>query len=332
MAQDSSPLAPPAPLGWEAVADTLIRLTNHDGDAIAWIAPQYGANCVAFVTYAHGKWVQVLHNEGHDALAARPSRFGCAVLFPFPGHMQDFRYHWQGEIFTIPRNGSTAAGFGHGFTHTRPWQVADVTTSRAMMTFSTHDALTADEHAGYPFDIRLTETVALVETRLRISLHAVNEGGNVAPVGLGLHPYFPVATLGGNRAQVAVRLPGREEHVLMPAIPTGEKRPVTSPSIAVPAMPDTAHVARTTLERHPYAALSGDSSGDTILFTFVEGVRDVMCFTPPDQPSISVEPLSCAPSAASQAEGHPDGLVPLAPGAGMTMTVEISLETTTGTR
>ena len=244
MAHDDSPRTPP---GWEAYAGMLIRLAGADGRALAWLAPEYGANCVAFMVRADDAWLSVLHDDGPEALAARPSRFGCAILFPFPGHMMDFRYHWQGTTLTIPRRGSTAPSFTHGFAHTHPWQVIDVAPDRVTVAFSTADALVPDQRAGYPFDVRLTETVSIAGDTLRISLAATNEGADAAPVGIGLHPYFAAAPLGGDRTRVRVELPGQKEHVQSHSVPTGEKRPVVSPWVAVPPLGETANVARTDL-------------------------------------------------------------------------------------
>ena len=324
MTPDDSPRTPP---GWEAYVGVLVRLASADGRALAWLAPEYGANCVAFMVRADDAWVSVLHDDGPEALAERPSRFGCAVLFPFPGHMMDFRYQWQGKTLTIPRRGSTAPSFGHGFAHTYPWQMTDVAPDRATATFSTA-ALADDQRAGYPFAIRLMETVSLAGDTLRIHMQAINEGTDTAPVGIGLHPYFAASALGGDRTRVQAELPGQWEHIQSHSVPTDEKIPVISPQVAAPPLGETANVARTDLVPGSYATLSDPISGRTIAFTFVEGVRDVVFFAPADQPSLSIEPHTCAPGAASQPEGHPDGLVPLLPGATLTMTVEIALRTT----
>ncbi len=317
---------PETPPGWETYGNALIRLADPDGGAAAWIAPGYGANCVAFMVHAADDWMNLLHNDGPQALAERPSRYGCPVLFPFPGHMRDFRYAWRGETLIIPRRSSAAPSFTHGFAHTHAWRMTDVAPNRVTMSFSTSDDLAPDERTGYPFAVHLTQTMTLAGNTLRIELHATNEGARPAPVGLGLHPYFAVAALGGDRAQVQVNIPGRlERHLRTPADPASEKRPVTIPTVTAPPMGETALIARTALDRHARATLNGPSGDWAIALTFIEGVRDVVYFVPPDQPSLSVEPRSCASSATSRPEGDPDGLVPLAPGASIAMIVEIGL-------
>lgn len=321
--------APRTPPGWETFAGELIRLANADESAVAWFVPQYGGNCAALMMRVGDGWVPLLHNDGPEELAARPSRYGCPILFPFPGHMRDFQYHWQGRTLTVPRRGSAAPSFTHGFAHTHAWRVTDSGPNHLTAIFSTDD-LTPEQRAAYPFAIRLSQTVTLVGDMLRISLQATNDGAESAPVGLGMHPYFAVDALGGDRTRVQVRLPGRLEHRIAPSseppVPTGEKDPITVPVIIPPPLGETALVARTDLEPDAVATLKGDASAHTMTFTFIEGVRDVVYFVPTDQPSISIEPHTCAPGAASQPEGHPDGLVPLDPGASRTMTVAIALK------
>lgn len=321
MVQQETPLMPP---GWETFSGALIRLANADASALAWLAPDYGANCVAFMVRSGDAWAPVFHNDGPGSLSERPSRFGCPVLFPFPGHMMNFQYRWQGKTLTIPRRGSTAPSFTHGFAHTHAWHVTDASQDRVIATFSTDDALAPDERAGYPFAVRLTESVSLTRYALRISVRATNEGAQDAPVGIGLHPYFAAAALGGDRTRVRVELPGRTEHHLTRSVPTGEKRPVAASTVTVAPMGETANIARTDLPPDARATLTGATGARAITFAFIEGVRDVVYFAPADQPSISIEPHTCAPGAASQPEGHPDGLVPLAPGSSLTMTVEIT--------
>src|SRR3954451_22394529 len=111
------------PPGWETFAGPLIRIANDAGTAVAWLAPVYGANCVAFLVRDGDNWVSLVHNTGPAALVQRPSRFGIPVLSPFPGHMRDFRYQWRGTTYGIPRRGSTAPSFTHGFAHTHAWEI-----------------------------------------------------------------------------------------------------------------------------------------------------------------------------------------------------------------
>jgi galactose mutarotase-like enzyme len=66
-------------------------------------------------------------------------------------------------------------------------------------------------------------------------------------------------------------------------------------------------------------------AGWTVTLTLDAGYRDLLLFAPPIQESISLEPQTHMPGGASLPEGHPDGLVGLAPGATLSATAKIKL-------
>src|SRR4051812_43109575 len=103
-----SQAAPSLPLGWDGAAETLIRLTDPSGSAVAWVSPALGANVVAYAVKTPAGWRQVLHQDGPAALRERPSRFGLPILFPFPGHMLGGRYRWHGVEHQMPMLNPTA--------------------------------------------------------------------------------------------------------------------------------------------------------------------------------------------------------------------------------
>jgi len=84
-------------------------------------------------------------------------------------------------------------------------------------------------------------------------------------------------------------------------------------------------VARTDLGERAHATLSGPPGSARITLSLDGGCRDILLFVPDKQPSISLEPHSVAPGAASQPPGARDGLVGLRPQAttrvGMTISV-----------
>ena len=72
------------------------------------------------------------------------------------------------------------------------------------------------------------------------------------------------------------------------------------------------------------AARLGVSLTDEMV-DLLAGYRDLLLFAPPVQSSISLEPQTHMPGGASLPEGHPDGLVGLAPGAPLRATAVIRL-------
>lgn len=317
---------PTIPPGWERAPERLIRFAAPDGASCAWLAPEFGANCVGYAVRRRGRWVQILHAAGPVALAAAPIRYGCPLLFPFPGHVRRARYRWAGVDHTLPSNVPERPHYAHGFAARHSWRVTRCGPDGAVAEFSTlRDLPGGRRAAGYPFTIGLTLVVQLTNEALAVTLQATNEGQTAAPVGLGLHPHFAVSALGGDRAGVRVFLPGEQEHILAEAIPTGEKRAVVDPEVLLPPRGQRMLVARTALGPLPLAMLIGPPGSLDIRLTAVEGCRDLLLFVPPLEPSLSLEPHSCAPGAASQPEGHPDGLAALAPGATRRLAITVAV-------
>lgn len=313
------------PPGWEAEGDGLIRVADPSGQAIAWLAPTYGANCIAYAVWRRSRWVQVFHVEEPQALKVRPTRSGCAVLFPFPGHVRDARYRWAGETFDLPPNVPNRQHYTHGFARFWPWRVVRMGAVASQGSYATLE-LAAGTQVGYPFNIQLRLQFGFINTALTFVLEATNVGERTAPVGLGLHPYFAPALFGADRTAVRVELPGRLEHLLADDVPTGERRRVTVADVVPPPIGETLLIARTDLGVHPVTLLHGVRGSTLRLVT--SGSRDLLLYAPADRPSFALEPHSCAPSAASQPQGHPDGLVGLAPGKTMRLSMSLSVQST----
>lgn len=313
MTRDSdTPIAPP---GWEGAAERLIRFIDPSGEAVAWLTADPGANCVGYAVRRPAGWVQILDAGSPQALAERPTRFGCPILFPFPGHTRGARYRWAGVEHALPPNVPGQPHYGHGFAPRLPWHIERAGDAGIAGEFlTTRDIPGGADAAGYPFVVRLQLSVRLSARALVITLAATNEGALPAPVGLGLHPYFAIAALGGDRTAVRVDLPGQLEHLLRDSIPTGERRAADPSPVALPPLGQTLLVPRTALGADPTATLTCEGGGIRVILSPLEGCRDILLFAPPTENSVSVEPLGTAPGAASQPEGHPDGLVGLEPG------------------
>lgn len=330
--QDALPAAPP---GWEDAPEPLLRIAAPGGRVVAWVCPAIGANTLAYAVRLGGRWVQVLDVPAPAALREAPSRFGLPVLFPFPGHMRDRRYSWAGQERIVPPTYPGGSGVVHGFAHVRPWRTVEHGPSRVVCELRTPDDLDAEQAASYPFQVRVTLTVEIdgASGRLVVGLVARNEGAAPAPVALGLHPYFGADVLGADRTRVRVMLPGRSERVLTatpPPIPTGERRPAPPEPVAVVPLGERMLVARTAFGGTAAARLAGlapldGRPGWTVELEMSPAYRDVLLFAPSEHNSVSIEPHTHAPGAASMPEGDPNGLVGLAPGATLAATATLRL-------
>lgn len=300
------------PAGWETVRPGLVELVDPAGSALAWISLVHGANCIGYVVRQGDNWQPVLHSAAPESLASLPSRFGCPVLVPFPGHMVGSHYRWRGQVYQLPSNSPSGDRFMHGLAHTRPWRAVAIEPTRLVAELVTPDDLSPAERAGYPFRIRLRQTISLADGALTIELVATNEGRHEAPVGLGLHPYIDPTLLGGVRERALIELPGRLTRLGRP-VPTGETAAVSPEPVSVPPIGETALISRTELGPDAVVTLRGPGQATRVTIRLLAGVNDIMVFAPVEHPSISIEPLSQPLSAASLPEGDPAGLVGLVP-------------------
>jgi aldose 1-epimerase len=231
----------------------------------------------------------------------------------------------------MPMVNPAAPSYTHGFAHQRAWRVTRHDPTALTAVLDTRTDLESAQRAGYPFDVALTFDVALRSSGLTVALVAENVGTVEAPVGIGLHPYFdPSGFFGMDRTGLSVYLPGRRARQLTasPPIPTGESV-AADPASAIQPVPlgTTMLVSRTDFGEQRVARITGgeDRRGtSTVELVMEEGWEDVLLFAPPDGPSISIEPHTCAPGASSLPEGDPDGLRGLAPGARLLVRATIS--------
>lgn len=329
------PQPPAGPPGWEGASETLHRIASPAGDAAAWICPEIGGNTVAYAVWAGGRWVQVFDIGAPAALRETPSRYGLPILFPFPGSMHGGTYRWQGREHRVPPTypgGSDVVI--HGFAHIRPWQFVENGGDRARLRFSTPESLDPARAASYPFTVRLTHDLVLGSDGLTSLLVAENLGAESAPLAFGLHPYFGADVLGTDRSQARVELPGASARSRS-ADPTpsmnGDTEPAPAGPIAVVPPGETMLASRTDFPPAPAVARVlglapiGGQGGWSLEVRMDAGYRDLLLFAPPTQRSISIEPQTHMPGGASLPEGHPAGLVGLAPGAALRASATIRL-------
>jgi len=314
-------MAPPDPT---ISRDTLVRLEDPSGEAAAWIAPEHGANCVAYAVRHAGTWVQLLHSPDPAALDSFPTRFGCPILFPFPGYVTDSVYVWRGVTRVLPANLPGTAQFAHGFAHDRPWRIESVSPAKFEAEMNTARDLGALERSAYPFDVRLRVTVELRDRALVMRLEATNDGRDDAPVGLGLHPYFDAAAL-GERSTVHVRLPSGSVRTLS-AGPAASEGTELGPDVQMPSTGRAFLGTASGLGDETVVSIAGPRADRSVRLSFLQGFRHLVIYAPADRPSVALEPLTSAHSAASRPEGDPSGLAALRSGASLRAAVIIRLE------
>ncbi len=214
-----------------------VTTEEHDGmvfqvlrepatDSEVWILPEVGASCVRFVTSVEDRLLEVIRlPESWEAFRQHPTLWGAAVLFPFPGRIRGGRFSFGGKTYHLELTEPEAGHAIHGCVARQPWSLlqasADQNGARAVfgIGMDSHDSLLSQ----YPFPFRLNLEIALRHGHLIHSFAAENLGSGPMPIGLGLHPYFPLP-LGGqgevDDCEIWIDAPYFWEQ--QSAIPTGE--------------------------------------------------------------------------------------------------------------
>lgn len=191
-----------------------VTTEEHDGmifqilrepstESEAWILPEVGANCVRFVTAVDGRPLEVIRlPESWDAFRGHPTLWGAAVLFPFPGRIRGGRFSFAGKTHQLELNEAMAGNAIHGCVSRQPWSLLETFANEtgAGSTFGIGMDSCDEILDLYPFPFRLNMTIEIRNGHLIHSFVAENLGSNSMPIGLGLHPYFPLPI--GGRGEV----------------------------------------------------------------------------------------------------------------------------------
>lgn len=120
-----------------------------------------------------------------DAIASRdPLRLASFPLVPYSNRIGHARFEWAGQPIALTPNFAPEPHAIHGVGWQRPWAV--VTQTEAMVTLAlTHHA---DSHWPWSFDA--TQSYALANDTLTMTLRATNRAKSPVPLGFGHHPYF----------------------------------------------------------------------------------------------------------------------------------------------
>lgn len=161
-------------------------LALRDGSASVLVAPEHGG---AIVEWLDGT-VPVLRRPSPDALRSGDvGGMACFPLLPYCNRIAFGRFGWAGHSHSLGLDLGAPPHAIHGLGWQRPWTVLRADAASADLELS-HTA-TADDSHVWPFAFEATLGFRLSGGRLMVDLTATNRHDAAAPMGLGLHPYFP---------------------------------------------------------------------------------------------------------------------------------------------
>ena len=120
------------------------------------------------------------------------------LLVPWPNRVKGGRYRWSEQDLQLPLTEPEHGNAIHGLLRWTSWQVVDLADSRAVL------EVTLWPQPGYPFHLRVRAEYALGDDGLDVTVTARNQGEQVAPYGVGQHPYLTVGTTTVDEAVLTV--------------------------------------------------------------------------------------------------------------------------------
>jgi aldose 1-epimerase len=109
---------------------------------------------------------------------------GCYPLVPFSNRVAHATLLWNGTSHPLVANFSPEPHAIHGVAWMRPWEVLEADDAFALLSFE-HRADTS-----WPFAFDCSQAFRLTSDALEVTLSATNQSNQLAPFGLGWHPFF----------------------------------------------------------------------------------------------------------------------------------------------
>ena len=263
-----TPVCPP---GWDESAIQLIRIVDPAGRAIAWLAPDLGANCVGYAVRAASgpveEWTHVFHAIPPPRLTAGdPEPYGCEILV------------------TPPHDGSHAhaASPHRGVAHLRRWRFVERDPTAAVLETSFVASATGNEGRAATGGLGLRLVARLDDSALSLELTALNRDAVTSSIRMGLQPSFARGLLGKGPWMVHTHISGQPTRL---EVPENGRLPLSASSL------NRGMVAG----RGPTVYLAGPDQNMRVALTLEAGIRDFVTSTAEDPPVVSLALLSADP-------------------------------------
>jgi aldose 1-epimerase len=275
----------------------------------------------------------MLYSPPLDELAARPTRGGIPVLFPFPNRIRDGSFVANGQTYQLPKNDSTQKNAIHGFAPREAWGLLG----------SGIDVHGAWMDAAFPPRPTWTHQwpgIGVISLKIHLAVRALRYQARVVnydrthrtfPFGLGFHPYFSVTP------DCLVQTPARARWELVEGLPTGKRIPLEGDF----DLREAKRVGKLTLDDvyTDFPESQPDADGlvergridvpgvGVLRIRTSTSFRELVLFTPPHRKAVCLEPYTCPTDAIHLQDKEDVGWQVLPPGGRWEGVVEYVWET-----
>ena len=258
-------------------------------------------------------WLKAGGEAGRDGATATETSaryHGAYPLLPFIGRLADGRLTWAGANYALPSHPLAAPHALHGVGWERRWAVTGHSASALTL---------ALEHPGddsWPFAFRAAQHFALHPWGLALTMRLTNQHHAPAPAQLGWHPYFPSAG-----ARLGTAFTQRWE---------SDDRDLPGQPVALPgrrwAVADT--VWDHCFEGPAQAALAWPGRALRLAWSSTprSPFRGAVLYLPEAADFFCCEPVTACPNALATANPHARGVVTLAPGESLQLSIVLREE------
>jgi aldose 1-epimerase len=258
-------------------------------------------------------WLKAGGEAARDGAAASETSaryHGAYPLLPFIGRLADGHLSWAGVDYRLPAHPLTAPHGLHGVGWERRWTVAAQAASNLTLSL---------DHPGddsWPFAFRAEQHFALRPWGLALTMTLTNRHGAPAPAQLGWHPYFPSA---GARLGTAFTQRWESDDRDLPS------QPVPLPK-ARWAVEET--VWDHCFEGPAQAALAWPGRALRLAWSSTprSPFRGAVLYLPEAADFFCCEPVTACPNALATANPHARGVVTLASGESLQLSIALREE------
>ena len=279
------------------------------GDWRLTLRPDLGG-AVAGLTWRGEPVLRPTPDDAADVL-----RTACFPLLPYANRIAEAAFAWRGRSISLRPSPGFEPHALHGVGWRAPWSVEADDTDATVLAFR-HAA-----DADWPWAFTARQVFALDEAGLSIQLALTNRADQAAPAGLGLHPYF-VRT-----AETRLGLRAPEVWISDPTLIPRR----LAPSAALVDWSACPRLADVPPIDHAYANWTGPAEliepHRRLRLSASPNAAWVHVFTPAGEDFVCVEPVTHRPDAVNAPAGEASGLMSLAPGETLAMSIRVEAVT-----